>query len=309
MKNKISLVSWPKPKGFTLTELAVGLGILSIIGLIISQMMVKQSENSSQITDFYEFNEFTIRIGDIIRNNRACENTLRGFTLPAAGALPLGQIKNADNNLIFDMANANDTTLSPRARVRSLQFNAFKNDVPSSLFSTEALLYRGQIEITFERGPLGDPNNPTYFRTIPLLVKSDATDPTKVFTCYNEENAWNAQLCQGLLSGKYTEKTAAIERMCEHINIKGSVSTDGHFCFNLITASVDKAGDIHQKDCINSWYGGWAQNFGGESCYTEKTNAVCNPDFVTAGVTVSSCGKNCVKSELFCCKMRLMKSL
>lgn len=90
MKNKIRLVSWPKSKGFTLTELAVGLGILSIIGLIISQMMIKQSQNSSQITDFYEFNEFTIRIGDIIRNNRACENTLKGFTLPRCGSLRFG---------------------------------------------------------------------------------------------------------------------------------------------------------------------------------------------------------------------------
>lgn len=318
MKNKNHLFLSKLSNGFSLVEIAVGLGLLSIIALILSQLMVKQSDNSSQITDFYEFNEFTIRMGDMFRNSRACENTLRGFALPAAGALDLAKVRNADSTLdldgkpgaiMFDMANVQDTTLSPRARVRSIKINAYNNNPATSIFSSDANLFRGQIEITFERGPAGNPNNLTYFRTIPILVKNDNSDPTKIFTCYNEENAWNAQLCQGLLSGRYTEKTAATERLCEDINIKGSVSTDGHFCFNKVDPTKPSAaGDIHQKDCANSWLAGWAQNYGGESCYVEKANTICKPNFVIAGVTLTACGKRCVKSELMCCRMRLQKT-
>jgi prepilin-type N-terminal cleavage/methylation domain-containing protein len=303
-------------QGVTITEMLIALALISIIALMVSQLTVQQSKNSFEITDSFEVNEFTIRIGESLRNKEACKQTFKDILIPNATTpiVPITLIKNADltsgaGHDIFNL-NSNDAKLSPRVTVNSLDLTAFGHDLTNYTFSADtsgvANLYRLQLDINFTKA--GNP--PTRMvRTIPLVIKKNNSDPTKIYSCYTEENSWYQQICSTLLTGNYTEQNATVARICADMNIKGSISTDGHFCFNEVdSSSTNSAGNVHRKDCINSWYAGWAKNFGGPSCYSKSPNGGgCNGNDVVVGASAWSCGKECVQSSITCCPVRLRK--
>lgn len=304
-------------RGFTLVETLVAFGLVAILGFIVAQLIIQQSNNSHKVTDYFEVNELVIRIGESIRSKVACEYTFNGITMPSAASpmVPITQIMNADTSggirhVIFDMA-TKDVELSPRLKVTALELvpyddnNPATNDIALAPFTSDTTLMRLQLNIRFEKSGAQELK---FFRSIPLIVKRDSPpNSNKIFTCYTDQNAWTQELCNGLLSGKYTEADGVNPRMCSDLNVKNSISTDGHFCFNQLNGSTTTAGDIHQKDCINSWYAGWAQNYDGplKNCY--NSNGICQSDDVIAGVAVVSCGKNCVKSKNLCCPIRLRR--
>jgi prepilin-type N-terminal cleavage/methylation domain-containing protein len=306
-----------KNTGFTITEMLIALALVSIIALMVSQLMVQQSKNSFEITDSFEVNEFTIRIGESLRNKEACRQTFSGTVIPNATTPTIAMylIKNADlssggGHDIFNL-NTSDATLSPRVKVDSLELTAFNHDLASSTFSADATagvanLYRLQLDLKFTKS--GNPPIKMQ-RSIPLVVKKDNNDTTKIYSCYTEENSWYQQICSSLLTGRYTEQNSTIARACTDFNIKGSVSTDGHFCFNEVQSPAGStAGNVHKKDCISSWYAGWAQNNGGPGCYTKSPNGgTCNGNDVAVGASAWSCGKECVQSAITCCPVRLRK--
>lgn len=303
-------------RGFTLVETLVAFGLVAILGFIVAQLIIQQSNNSHKVTDYFEVNELTIRIAESLRSKVACEYTFNGITMPnpAAPIVPITQIMNSDTSggvrhVIFDMA-TKDVELSPRLKVTALELvpyddnNPATNDMALAPFTSDTTLMRLQLNIRFEKSGA---QVLKFFRSIPLIAKRSNSNPNLIFSCYTDQNSWTQELCSGLLSGKYTEADGVNPRTCSDLNVKSSISTDGHFCFNQINGSPTTAGNIHQKDCINSWYAGWAQNYDGalKKCY--NSNGVCQDDDVIAGVTVVSCGKNCVKSVNFCCSIRLRR--
>lgn len=303
-------------RGFTLVETLVAFGLVAILGFIVAQLIIQQSNNTHKVTDYFEVNELVIRIGESLRSKVACEYTFNGIAVPspALPIVPITQIMNSDTSggirhVIFDMA-TKDVELSPRLKVTALELvayddnNAATNNIALAPFTSDTTLMRLQLNIRFEKSGAQELK---FFRSIPLIVKRDNTNLNRIFSCYNDQNAWTQELCNGLLSGKYSEANGVDPRMCSDLNVKSSVSTEGHFCFNRLNGSLTKAGDIHQKDCINSWYAGWAQNYDGplKKCY--NSNGVCEPNDVIVGVSVVSCGKNCVKSKNLCCSIRLRR--
>jgi prepilin-type N-terminal cleavage/methylation domain-containing protein len=262
MENQMSIKKnfFKNPKGFTITEILIALALVSIIALMISQLMIQQSLNTHQTTDSFEINEFVIRIGESIRNKEAC------------------------------------------VKVKSMELTPYKGDITNATFSADtdsggtANLYRLQLNIHFEK--LGNPPT-TMFRSIPLIVKKNNTNNSLIYSCYTEENSWYQEMCSSLMNGHYQEQNSSLARICTDLNIKGSISTDGNFCFN-------KPGDIHQKDCASSWYAGWASNYGGAACSTVA--GTCGKDQVVVGVAVLSCGKDCVHNVNMCCPIRLQKN-
>ena len=145
---------------------------------------------------------------------------------------------------------------------------------------------------------------PEIVRIVPIEVALNGAG--EIETCYYDSNSsesvWVADACNRIFGG------TIMNSQCAHMNIKGSLSTDGYFCFNDMDPNNNIPGNIHKKHCVNSWYFEQMQcrivipPAGGNS------NAVlCSQvdnEFMV-GFSSFSCGKNCVKAQAMCCKSRL----
>jgi hypothetical protein len=301
-------------RGITIVEMLIALALVSIIALMVSQLTVQQSTNSANITDSFEVSEFVIRIGESIRNKEACEQTFKDIDMPLSGTpVPISIIRNSNvvagtGGIVYDASVPSTGSLSYRVTVGSLTLTPFNDNAANAAFSTDLTsgvpnLYRLQLNLYFLKKNGASPPIMTR-RTIPFIARTSNTAAGKIYSCFAEENSWYQEICSTMLTGQYQEQNTTLQRFCTDFNIKNSVSTDGHFCLNQLT-TLNTGGNIHSKDCINSWYAGWAQSYGGAACVT--TGGGCPADNVVVGVSVSSCGKNCVSSKSICCPIRLRK--
>jgi hypothetical protein len=138
-------------------------------------------------------------------------------------------------------------------------------------------------------------------RTIPIEVtwQDPAASPPVIESCYydssGDDNLWVRDTCTGLFGG------TILKSLCTDINVKNSISTDGHFCFNELDGNPNTPGNIHRKDCINSWYFERLECVGKGPAGTVN----CAADEIMVGFAASSCGKGCVQATATCCKQKL----
>jgi hypothetical protein len=133
-------------------------------------------------------------------------------------------------------------------------------------------------------------------RSIPIEVKINPTTHL-IDSCYYDSNAdtnlWVRSTCVDIFGG------TIFNSLCTDVNFKGSVSTDGHYCFNEVNSDIDNPGNIKHKDCAKSWY------FERRACETLPASGVCSANKVLVGWSAYSSGKDSVSSSGVCCNIRL----
>ncbi len=290
-------------KGVSLIELVVVTGVLALIAGCIAMLMIQQVKNNVKVHEGFEINELMILIGDTLKNSSSCSETLGGMAIPLDLTAPISvkiiKSKGLDGSgLPVEVFNIDKYKNMPTMRVDKMELT---NREP---FDGQRL-FRYSLEITFLSGSLANPTptNPiqTITRRIPIIVRGNNTDPkllpTKIESCYVDQAVWLKELCEGMLQGFYDEKlpnSVPAKYVCSNINVPGSVSTDGSFCFN------DPAvGDPRKatKDCVSSWF----MSVG--SCYTTSFN--CQAREVLAGVRLIQTGKYTYSNENTCCVARI----
>lgn len=170
----------------------------------------------------------------------------------------------------------------------------------STPYAPSSKMFTAFIVFTFTKGTIISLRGRSEItRILPLEV---ALRPdNKIETCFFDSDSamsrWVFDACSQLFEG------TIMQAHCAHINVKRSLSTEGHYCLNAIDGNEFNPGDIHNKDCINSWYFQTRT----DECHWLPTSGrlICDEDEVMVGFTSHSCGKNCVKANGLCCKARL----
>ncbi len=75
-----------KQNGFTITEILVTIGLLSILTFAVSKVIIDTKAAQEQIQDKNDFNRFMAVLNENIRVDKKCEGALNGIVLPAPGA-------------------------------------------------------------------------------------------------------------------------------------------------------------------------------------------------------------------------------
>lgn len=138
------------------------------------------------------------------------------------------------------------------------------------------------------------------FLPIEVALRPDGTIETCYFDSDSSVSRWVFDSCLQLFGG------TIMQGQCADVNIKSSLSTDGHYCFNKLDGNDYTPGVMHEKDCANSWY---FQTRSTSDCHLLPPDKVlkCDNDEVMIGFTSYNCGKNCVKASGLCCKIRLAR--
>jgi prepilin-type N-terminal cleavage/methylation domain-containing protein len=174
--SKLAVPNRFRQAGFSLLEVIIAGAILSI--LVVGLLQFSTLQNKIQATNEAGFETLDLvhDIRSALSEPEACKQTLAGT--PLSGAT-LTTLKRASYNIatsawvITDVAKV-DQPIGNTLKIAQIQFTS-----PASFDGT------GSLELTIRRLKSGVMGGASVVRSIPLSIKQDPADPTKVGECYS----------------------------------------------------------------------------------------------------------------------------